>query len=261
MMHLLSNSQATSRVHFRGAAQRPASAKDKGDSEPPLQKVARLVGQRHPELLSEMLWQTADRFDKQPADTHAADFLTLLKYGADPTLVTSPDGEPLLSWTIQQKRPTLFNMLINHFKHDPVKMRILTNQANPDGDRPLHWAAEGRLLQVVNTLLAHGANPDEVNDLLEIPLHSATSDSDYDDPEMVDTFIQAGTTLTAQAHDGQTPLHRASINGLIQSAKKLINALKHKPEDLRIPDIFSKSPQDYAEKPDIAQAFVEALTQ
>lgn len=115
------------------------------------------------------------------------------------------------------------------------------------GYSALHHSAEMGDHPLVQTLLNAKANPNQLTELDELPIHFATSDSANDQHEMVHSFIQAQSNLTACAYDGQTALHRASGFGLFKSAKALIDAMKHDLETLRIPDIFAKTPKQCAQ--------------
>lgn len=242
-------------LYFRGG--NPANGKTSGPSQfaenTNMHQVLDVVSHRHPELL----WHAADRFDRRPEsvaqkdmvfEDKAEDMQLFLKHKADPIQARTPEGEPLLSWAIRNQHPILFNLLLGHFKNEPRKLKELVNQVDTEGHSALHWGADIGDVQIVQTLLNAGADPDLANDLEERPLHFATSDSQQDKYEVVGSFIHAKAELAAQASDLQTPLHRSAMYGLIKSAKALIDALMPHPELLDLPDEFSKTPKQYAEE-------------
>lgn len=70
------------------------------------------------------------------------------------------------------------------------------------GNTPLHLAGE---LEVVDTLLRYGANPNARNHQGDTPLHTRTQDP-Y---SVMERLIQKGADVNAQNVQGDTSLHRA----------------------------------------------------
>ena len=127
---MLSIAFSTRSLYFGGG--NPASGKTSGPSQTAentnMHQVLDVVSHRHPELL----WHAADRFDRQPEsdaqndmalEDKAEDMQLFLKHKADPIQARTPEGEPLLSWAIRNQHPTLFNLLLGHFKNEPKKLR------------------------------------------------------------------------------------------------------------------------------------------
>jgi ankyrin repeat protein len=73
------------------------------------------------------------------------------------------------------------------------------------GNTPLHFARE---LEVVDTLLRHGANPNARNHQGDTPLRTHTKDP-Y---SVIERLIQKGVDVNAQNTQGDTPLHKAVIS-------------------------------------------------
>ena len=73
---------------------------------------------------------------------------------------------------------------------------------------PLHLAAAPGDVEVVNALLADGADPNARNDKSWTPLHIAASYNSATD--VISALLEAGAEPNALGDDGWTPLHLAA---------------------------------------------------
>ena len=110
------------------------------------------------------------------------------------------------------------------------------------GDTPLHLAAAGYRVEIVELLLAAGADPNAaMNHRASGPLHYAadtcSSSPAWSARKQVETIrclLEAGARINAQDKNGATPLHRAVRTRGAEAVRFLLNAgsdplLKNKP--------------------------------
>jgi ankyrin repeat protein len=94
-----------------------------------------------------------------------------------------------------------------HVEIDPLAV----HQRGWIGDSPLHWPAHNGFIEIVDFLLAHGADPNahEIGWVGGTPLHWASERN----PEIIRKLVAAGANVNAQVqkagshHLGGTPLH------------------------------------------------------
>jgi ankyrin repeat protein len=104
----------------------------------------------------------------------------------------------------------------------------LINSYSADGFTALGLAAFFGRKEVLNFLLAHGANPNAAskNQMRVMPLHSAVA---HRQPEiataMVESLLLNGAEVNIAQEGGWTPLHQAAAHGQIEIIKLL---LEHK---------------------------------
>ena len=152
-------------------------------------------------------------------------------------LFATTSDEQLLA--IMQTRPTI-NQQLDYSQFDPKKAqlklslaaehsRVLTaeflvsqpidvNWRNSSGDTPLHIAVKNRSKQIVDLLVANGADPLAVNDSGFGIIHRASEAGYYD---VVNLALEAGQNASAQALTW-TPLHFACRNGHFEIVKLLV---------------------------------------
>ena len=93
----------------------------------------------------------------------------------------------------------------------------------PDGFTALGLASFFRQREAVELLLAHGARVNDAsrNPMRVAPLHSALAGGDA---EIVERLIAAGADVNAVQADGYTPLHEAAQNGDESMVERLVAA-------------------------------------
>jgi ankyrin repeat protein len=100
------------------------------------------------------------------------------------------------------------------------------------GDTALHLAAAGYRVQIVELLLAAGANPNaDMNHRQSTPLHYASdgfiNGPEWDSGRQVETIrslLDAGAQKDAQDKNGATPLHRAVRTRCAEAVRALLQA-------------------------------------
>ena len=91
-----------------------------------------------------------------------------------------------------------------------------------DRARQAGMSCESMSLRLVNTLIAGGANVNNVDSSLGIsPLTLACG---IDHPSVVDALIKAGANVNYAGHDGVTSLFKASLNGFVETVRVLLAA-------------------------------------
>lgn len=137
-----------------------------------------------------------------------------------------------------------------------AQLLLLRYHANPniydnDGYGALHVAADLLNPEMLELLLAAGANPNAQNSEQSTPLHMAlkssqgeNEESDGDDTlRCVNLLLDAGANPNILADDGYTPLHTAVFHDQISSIRSLLdrganstirNANRQTPRDLAL---------------------------
>ena len=133
----------------------------------------------------------------------------LVEHGADPTALTKGDRIPL------NFAPANGQVSIARAQVHVERGTDLATDANPVNNRiaPLHLASYYGHVEVVQSLLDHGADPTVQNKDRQTSLHMASQNGHV---EVVWLLIQYGAHPIAQNKYGQTPLHLASQSGHIQ---------------------------------------------
>ncbi|RMG63484.1 MAG: ankyrin repeat domain-containing protein, partial [Bacteroidetes bacterium] len=109
--------------------------------------------------------------------------------------------------------------------HEPALLKQLLDQgANPGvkdraGNQPLHLAAQANQISMAKALLAAGADPNARNFVYAAPLHLAVI---HDHTEMVQLLIEQGAEVEARNNRSYTPLHKAAQTGNQAVAELLI---------------------------------------
>jgi ankyrin repeat protein len=156
----------------------------------------------------------------------------LLDHGADPNVVL-PDGTPLIASAVRHVSPELIALLAEagtdfnqrdkdgrtvlhgaldrHLRDTAVFAALLEAGADPnlqhkDGTTVLHqvaWEGSGRgsgRMEIVKTLIAHGADPNIGDNRGRTPLAGDVS------ARLVPLLVEAGSDLAVTDHEGLTPL-------------------------------------------------------
>lgn len=113
------------------------------------------------------------------------------------------------------------------------------NEANDEGDSPLHTAVWEGHAGIAELLLKRGAAVNAVNEKGETPLHWAAEKGLHG---MVWLLLEQRAAVNAKDEDGQTPLHYAAEKGRTQAAALLLK----KGADARITDSDGKTPRALA---------------
>jgi ankyrin repeat protein len=102
---------------------------------------------------------------------------------------------------------------------------LLSLGADPDTSKetfkPLHFAAAGGYLGIVESLLQAGANADIRSPDKTTPLHLAAQNGFH---EVVDRLLKARVDVEASSGDGRRPLHYAAQNGHVAVSLQLAKA-------------------------------------
>jgi ankyrin repeat protein len=95
------------------------------------------------------------------------------------------------------------------------------NQQQPDGARPLHWAAHWNDLETAELLLARGADPNATNDYGATALSLACMNGSF---PMVEKLLARGANPNSALPSGETPLMRCARSGGVAAVKALLAA-------------------------------------
>ena len=133
------------------------------------------------------------------------------------------------SWNFQQKGPA------EHWISGDSSLCDLWCLINP-----LHLAVDGGHTEIVELLIAKGADVKVADMSLMTPLHFAVV---FGHKEIVELLIANGADMNAKdANVGWTPLHYAAFNGHKEIAELLIA----KGADVNAKDEHGETPLDYA---------------
>lgn len=115
----------------------------------------------------------------------------------------------------------------------------LINTPGGNGKAPLHWAAQGGHVEIVDFLIERGAVVDIQNVADETPLHYAAA---LGHSEVVKLLVEKGASLNLRTITGETPLHYSTNLGQFESVQLLIE----KRADLNAKNNEGRTPLDYA---------------
>lgn len=100
-----------------------------------------------------------------------------------------------------------------------IEQGLDVNQADEDGETPLHLATQKNRVDVVKALLNAGAKPDAIDNHNRLaPLHYAV---DADNPEIITELLDGGANILIEDKHGNTPLQRAIKDKKLKAAKIL----------------------------------------
>lgn len=151
----------------------------------------------------------------------------LLAYGADIDLYDETYDAPPIGWAGENGQKEMFNFLLEKgaklnigqaaaygelslvqqlLAQDPTLVNFGTKDPSK-GWSPLWQAAFWNRGEIVDYLLAHGADIRAATRRGETPLHGAVMGGDR---AIVERLLGQGASVNAQAENGMTPLHRAA---------------------------------------------------
>jgi len=100
-----------------------------------------------------------------------------------------------------------------------IAQHIDVNATETDGSTALHWAAQRDNVELVDLLLAAGANAKSANRYKITPLSLAAMNGNG---EIVERLLKAGAGANDTSEDGQTALMTAALNGKPGAVKVLL---------------------------------------
>ena len=100
-----------------------------------------------------------------------------------------------------------------------IAQRVDINASEPDGSTALQWAAQRNNVELVDLLLAAGANPKTANRYNVTPLALASMNGNA---AIIERLLKAGAGANDVSEEGQTALMTASLNGRPDAVKVLI---------------------------------------
>ena len=114
---------------------------------------------------------------------------------------------------------------------------------NDDGWTPLHKAAYEGYREIVELLIAKGADVNAKGGVTKgtIPLHKAASNGHK---EVAEVLIAKGADVNAKSENGRTSLHNAALSG----HKEVVELLISKGADLNAMHVTGGTPLDSAER-------------
>ncbi|XP_024871481.1 uncharacterized protein LOC112454357 isoform X3 [Temnothorax curvispinosus] len=133
--------------------------------------------------------------------------------------------------------PLYHAIMNNHIAVAKILFKKYVNvdiNENIDGFTPLHVAAKGGHLELVNFLLQNKADVNARNDMYSTPLHGAASNC----LEVVSALILNGANVNARSISGITPLHCAVDYG----HEKIVNILLEHGANVNAVDIDNETP-------------------
>lgn len=138
---------------------------------------------------------------------------TLLMAASASAFAASAQPAASLASAVQKQDKTAAATLLNQGANP--------NQQQPDGARPLHWAAHWNDLETAELLLARGADPNAMNDYGATALSLACMNGSG---PMVEKLLARGANPNTALPSGETPLMRCARSGGVAAVKALIAA-------------------------------------
>ena len=111
------------------------------------------------------------------------------------------------------------------------------NAKNSKGDTPLHAAYK---IDIIKLFIARGANVNARNNEGNTPLHLALRGTDGSD--IANLLITNGADINAKSNEGITPLHIAAFRG----QRDIVELLIEKGANVHAKDRVGRTPLDYA---------------
>ena len=144
-----------------------------------------------------------------------------LRRGAGRPDVYSSDGTTPLHVAARERNAGCVDLLCT------ASRRSTVNCVDKSQLTPLHCAVNSSALDVVRTLLRHGANPNVVDRDGLAPLHyaaAATHPPMFSHSGVIDLLIAHGANVSLQDSQRRTPLHLAAAVGNASLVRQLISA-------------------------------------
>ena len=124
-----------------------------------------------------------------------------MKGGADPDIVTSLEGAPILHYSIRNKESKVVDLLLEHGA-DPTA-------TDYDGYNALHVSARWGEVGITEKLLKAGLDPNAFHELDSNPLFEALGENNV---EQVELLLKYCDTTVRCPHSGASALHEICYN-------------------------------------------------
>ncbi|XP_023314785.1 ankyrin-3-like [Trichogramma pretiosum] len=138
----------------------------------------------------------------------------LIRQGADPTTANIEGSTPLHVVCTRYNDDFYPSMLLEYV--DEKSKPLFVNAQDNEGNTPLHLALDYNRTRLAEWLMRNGANRNSTNAKGETPLHVACKH--YPARHLVSAFSR----VNARDKEGNTPLHLALDNGLIDTIESLL---------------------------------------
>ena len=100
-----------------------------------------------------------------------------------------------------------------------ISQRVDVNATDVDSSTALHWAAQRNNPEIVDLLLAAGANAKAVTRYNVTPLALACMNGNE---VIIERLLKAGADANGASEEGQTALMTAALNGRVSAIKALL---------------------------------------
>lgn len=143
-------------------------------------------------------------------------------------LLVSSAAEPMIeSGTLPGEEGVTLHQAV--LQRDIAVVRALLDRgesldsADEEGSTPLHYAAWVADPKILAELLERGACADAQNAKKETPLHLVAGTSEDGSTAVAERLLAAGASIEMANAEGMRPLHVASVGGLFEMAKFLLD--------------------------------------
>jgi ankyrin repeat protein len=128
-------------------------------------------------------------------------------------------GRTALQWSAALGKLDLAAELLNNLGRQPANVKATTER----GRTPLHLAAEGGHVEMVNLLLVRGAETEATSDGYWTPLLNAAQSGHE---KVVGLLLNANANINARTSSGMTSLHWAAERGHLNVVRRILKEEK-----------------------------------